>query len=232
LHDKRAVADFDTSSFGVLDARVSPGRLFGRQEPMARSSVVEMPAFLPQISRIRTGLGRARALCRARRAGRRPGVHTADGVRFGRRVACHAGDGARIELGRNVEVAAGTTLIAQSGALLHVGDNVFIGSACTVAASSKIYIGAGSMLADLVTIRDHDHDPAFPPQAGHMLIGEVLIGERVWIGTKATIVRNCQEIGDDAVIRANALVDKPVVSGCLVGGVPAVVKRRDIRTSS
>jgi acetyltransferase-like isoleucine patch superfamily enzyme len=95
-----------------------------------------------------------------------------------------------------------------------------------IAASRHIVIGSESMLAEFVTIRDHDHDPATPPRAGRMLVGELLIGERVWIGAKATIVRRCGTIGSDAVIGANALVNRAVPAGCLAGGVPAVIRRR------
>jgi virginiamycin A acetyltransferase len=53
-----------------------------------------------------------------------------------------------------------------------------------------------------------------------------VIGNDVWIGCNSTILRNV-EIGDGAVIGANALVNKDVPPYAIVGGVPArVIKYR------
>jgi serine acetyltransferase len=166
------------------------------------------------------------AIARAKRQAARRGVSVGAGTRLGPGVKCSVGPGGRIELGRGVEIAARTSLIVGPGATLRIGDNVFIGGLCLIAASRCVVIGSDSMLAELVTIRDHDHDPLAPPRSGRMRVGEVHIGNRVWIGAKATLVRRCATIGDDAVIGANALVNRPVPAGCLAGGVPAVVRRR------
>jgi acetyltransferase-like isoleucine patch superfamily enzyme len=178
------------------------------------------------LARARRRVSALSAGARAQRQAAQGGVRVGRGTRFGPGVTCRVQRGGVIELGRGVEIAARTSLIAGPGATLYIGDNVFIGGLCLIAASQRIVIGSGSMLAELVTIRDHDHDPSQPPRAGRMLVGELLIGERVWVGAKATIVRRCATIGNDAVIGANALVNRPVPAGCLAAGVPAVIRRK------
>lgn len=48
----------------------------------------------------------------------------------------------------------------------------------------------------------------------------VSIGNHVWIGTGATILKGVT-IGDSAVVGAGAVVTRDVPTNCLVAGVPA-----------
>jgi hypothetical protein len=102
------------------------------------------------------------------------------------------------------------------------------GGLCTIGAERHISIGSDSMLGEMVRIRDHDHDPAYPPRSGRSQQADVRIGARVWIAAKASVVRG-GTIGDDAVIGAHTLVNRPVPARSLVGGVPARVIRLEIK---
>jgi acetyltransferase-like isoleucine patch superfamily enzyme len=168
-----------------------------------------------------------RARLRARRAGLRAGVEIGPKVRFGPDVRCSA-NGGRIVIGAGSEVGGGTSLLAQPGAILTLEERVFVAGGCIIAAGRHVSIGAESMVAELVSIRDHDHDPAYPPRSGRTLQADVRIGKRVWIGAKATVVRGGR-IDDDAVIGAHALVNRPVPAAALAAGVPARVKRQPVR---
>jgi len=133
-------------------------------------------------------------------------------------------------IGDDVEIGANTTLtVVKPGGELLIGHNVFISGGCTIAAERYVSIGNDSMLAEMVSVRDHDHDPSHPPLSGRTLQADVRVGERVWIGAKASIVRG-GNVGDDAVIGAHAVVNRPVPSGSLAAGVPARVKRHDVRS--
>jgi acetyltransferase-like isoleucine patch superfamily enzyme len=131
-------------------------------------------------------------------------------------------------IGDDVEIGSGTTLsVGPSGALI-VGDGVFISGGCTLGSERHVSIGPESMLGELVSIRDHDHDPAYPPRSGRNMQADVRIGARVWIAAKASVVRGVT-VGDDAVIAAHALVNRSVPARSLVGGVPAHVIREEIK---
>ena len=55
----------------------------------------------------------------------------------------------------------------------------------------------------------------------------VVIGDRVWVGTRAVILKGVS-IGDGAVVAAGAVVTSDVPAGAVVGGVPArVIGRAD-----
>lgn len=139
--------------------------------------------------------------------------------------------GGSIVIGNDVEIGARTTLAASSGATLVLADGVFIGAGCTIGATGSVSIGRESLIAELVSIRDHDHDPSYPPRGGPMLQEDVAVGARVWIGAKASIVRG-GAVGDDAVVGAHALVNRHVPAGTLAVGVPARIIRRDLRGRS
>lgn len=55
--------------------------------------------------------------------------------------------------------------------------------------------------------------------------GRIVIGNDVWIGNRAIIMRGTK-IGDGAVIGAGAVVTKDVPPYCIVGGVPAKIIRK------
>jgi acetyltransferase-like isoleucine patch superfamily enzyme len=136
-----------------------------------------------------------------------------------------------IVIGDRVEIAPGTSLLAADGGTLIIGDDVFVGPRCNFAASGHVAIGEASMIAEDVTIRDHDHDPAMAPRSGRMLQADVRVGHRVWIAAKASVGRGVT-IGDDAVVAAHAFVSRDVPADSLVGGVPARVLRQPIKRRS
>ena len=50
--------------------------------------------------------------------------------------------------------------------------------------------------------------------------GEVVIGNNVWIGDKATILAGVT-VGDNVIVGANSVVTKDIPSNTMVAGVPA-----------
>ncbi len=55
----------------------------------------------------------------------------------------------------------------------------------------------------------------------------IMIGNHVWIGSKATILKGVT-IGDGAIVAANSLVNRDVPPNCLVAGNPARVIRDNV----
>jgi acetyltransferase-like isoleucine patch superfamily enzyme len=148
-------------------------------------------------------------------------------IRVGRKV--RFGSGVRITgrttIGDGVEIGSNTRIVAATAnAVIMIESNTFIASQCIIAARERVHIGSETMIAEMVTIRDHDHDPDYPPKSGHTLTAPITVGARVWIGTKATLVRGVT-VGDDAVVGANAVVTADVGPSTIVAGVPAKLIR-------
>lgn len=110
-----------------------------------------------------------------------------------------------------------------------LGDGVSIGDESQVTAINRIVIGNGVLTGKKVLITDNSHgevtremmDTA-PLKRQVVSKGEVVIGDNVWIGEKATIVANVK-IGQGSVVAANSVVTKDVPPYCVVGGCPAKI---------
>ena len=106
------------------------------------------------------------------------------------------------------------------GGLLRIGEAAFVGHHSTLAARSEVRIGARTFLAELVSVRDHDHDPAHPPSAGTTLIDPVYVGDDCWLAAKVTVTHGVT-IGNHTVVGAHAVVTRDLPSDVVAVGVPA-----------
>lgn len=151
--------------------------------------------------------------------------------------------GARPVLGQGVEVTGGSSMeigdnfvLNRHGELhsergrLRIGNNVAIGANSCIASSDggSIVIKDDVIIAQNVVVRaaDHSHkrlDVAIRYQ-GHEG-GEIVIGEGVWIGANAAVMRNVH-IGAHSIVAAGAVVTRDVEPFSIVGGVPARLLRK------
>lgn len=148
------------------------------------------------------------------------GITLGKGVLFETHGYIAATDGARVHIGAGVHVGRRVKIVARGGTIT-IGDHVHIGDGSIIVAQESISIGHSTLLAEYVVIRDQDHSTAERPirDAG-FYTGPVVIGDDVWIGAKATILKGVS-IGDGAVVAAHALVNHDVPAKTLVAGVPA-----------
>ena len=109
------------------------------------------------------------------------------------------------------------------GAVLTLGSG-YCNSGLNLSCFEAITIGDGCAIAEDVTIRDadsHHIDATRPDRA------PIVIGDHVWIGTGATVLKGVT-IGDGAVVAAGAVVTRDVPARALVGGGPARVIRTEV----
>ncbi|MGE0309849.1 MAG: hypothetical protein AB7Q27_29280 [Acidimicrobiia bacterium] len=158
-----------------------------------------------------------------------PGWSAPWGAQLGRRCRITIEPGASVTLGRATEVDDGVTIAAFGTGRVELGDGCFVGHHTTIAARELVKIGAGSFLAELVSVRDHDHDPDLPPGSGAVRVAPVLISEQVWVAAKATVVRGVC-VGERSVVAAHAVVRNDVPPHSVVAGVPAKVVRQQLET--
>lgn len=112
------------------------------------------------------------------------------------------------------------------GKNITVGNNVFLNSGCKFQDQGGIHIGDGVLIGHNVVLAtlNHSMDPA---DRASMFPAPIQIGNRVWIGSNATVLPGVS-IGDGAVVAAGAVVTKNVPANMVVAGVPAVVIRKCI----
>lgn len=113
--------------------------------------------------------------------------------------------------------------VVQDGILTLNGG--FCNDGVQIFCAKKVTIGKGCAIARDVIIRDYDAH--YLNDGIHNVAKEISIGDRVWIGTRAIILKGVS-IGDGAVVAAGAVVTRDVPARCLVVGVPAKVIRENV----
>lgn len=160
---------------------------------------------------------------------------------------CHIGKdcfllgGQYISIGKKSDIGDHSVLTAWDKHLgnvynpeITIGDNCIIGEYAHITAVNRIVIGNGLLTGRRVTISDNNHGDFSKEQLDMMPVlrplsyDEVIIGDNVWIGDKATILAGVH-IGTGSIVAANAVVTKNVPPYSLVAGVPAkIIKKMDI----
>jgi len=119
--------------------------------------------------------------------------------------------------------------IEVKGQLL-IGSRNYFNKNIKIVCFEKIEIGDDCLFADSVHIYDHDHqfnDLQKSIKEQEYVKSPIKIGNNVWIGAKATILKGVT-IGDGAIVGANAVVTKAVPTNAIVAGNPArIIKMRD-----
>ena len=113
-----------------------------------------------------------------------------------------------------------------------IGEDCNIGQYTQITACNKIVIGNGLLTGKFVLISDNSHgglseDESLIPPNKRLLKskGEIIIGNNVWIGDKASILAGVH-IGDNVIVAANAVVNKDVPANCIVAGIPARIVKQ------
>ena len=116
----------------------------------------------------------------------------------------------------------GSNIHIHKGGMLTL-DGGYMSENSSIVCESNIHIGSGCAIAPGVVIRDCD---------SHQIIGSttskpITIGEHVWIGTNAIILKGVS-IGDGTVIGAGSVVTKDIPNNCVAVGNPAKVVKTNI----
>jgi acetyltransferase-like isoleucine patch superfamily enzyme len=112
---------------------------------------------------------------------------------------------------------------------LIIGHRFFINHYAMIDCHQEIRIGNDVMIGPHAYVGDFDHDLGSgetPEIAGATVTAPVHIGNHVWIGVSAVVLKGVT-IGDGAVVAAGAVVTRDVPGMTVVAGVPArVIKSR------
>jgi maltose O-acetyltransferase len=113
-----------------------------------------------------------------------------------------------------------------SGAQISIGSHSGLGIRCQL--HGRITIGDHVMMGEdvLILTRNHRFDDLTRPmdQQGFAEERPVVIGNDVWIGTRAIILAGVH-VGDGAIIGAGAVITRDVPSYAIVAGNPARIVR-------
>jgi acetyltransferase-like isoleucine patch superfamily enzyme len=146
-------------------------------------------------------------------------------VRIGNHVSCYAG--CSFSIGVNGSAAIGDFTLL-NGALIMAEERIDIGSHCLVSwnvgiADSDFHpLAPAQRLIDAKALAPFYKDR--PPRP-KLETRPVIIGDNVWIGMHAIILKGVT-IGENSVVAAGAVVTKSVPANCVVAGNPAAIVRQ------
>lgn len=101
----------------------------------------------------------------------------------------------------------------------------FINFDSTIVCAQKITIGSDVAISHNVIIRDDDAHRII--REGYEQKKDIYIGNHVWIGANATILKGAH-LGDGCVVAAGSVVNGHFPSKCLIAGVPGRIIRHDV----
>lgn len=123
-----------------------------------------------------------------------------------------------------VQVGARVTGLRQCGFAtrrVSIGDGSFINVGCWFEGAGRVDIGRDVFLGPQVMIITSVHEVDDNGQAARMPVpGEVIIGDRCWLGARATVLPGVT-IGQGTIVGAGAVVTKDCDPGAVYAGVPA-----------
>jgi acetyltransferase-like isoleucine patch superfamily enzyme len=128
--------------------------------------------------------------------------------------------GGSIEIG-NCGLYPGVRIECWKGAVITIGNGTFINRNAEIVAALSVAIGRDCMIARDVLIMDTDQHPVGAASLTHSPIN---IGDRVWIGSRAIILKGVT-LGHDSIVGAGAIVTKSIPPHSVVVGQAARVIR-------
>jgi acetyltransferase-like isoleucine patch superfamily enzyme len=125
--------------------------------------------------------------------------------------------GARCTVEETFTLYTGCSVEVVPGARLTLGGG-YANNGAAIVCFGEISIGRDVAIGPEVFIRDSDSHRI--SGSGRSSTEPIRIGDRVWIGARAVILKGVT-IGDGAIVAAGSVVTKDVAPGTLVAGVPA-----------
>lgn len=132
--------------------------------------------------------------------------------------------GSSLKVKGDFSIYYGGDIICFKKAKLELGSG-FCNSNVKIRCSQEITIGNNVAISHDVTIMDSDAH--YIECEGYEINKPVHIGDNVWIGTRATILKGVT-IGKGSIVAAGAVVTKDVPENCIVAGVPAKVIKENV----
>ena len=143
------------------------------------------------------------------------------------RVAVYIGAHGLFKTGGYVSLFYGARLFVEDGAQLRIGKGSYVNAETVIHCASRIEIGNGCSISWQAQILDSDQHFLKVDGVTRPLKAPVQIGDHVWIGSRATILKGVH-VGDGAIVASESVVTRDVPPKSLVAGNPARVIHRDI----
>lgn len=129
----------------------------------------------------------------------------------------------KLTLGKRTRVY--NDVLFQGTGNICIGENTYIGAFSVLGSYDSISIGKNVMIAQSVSIRDHNHgfnDLDIPMRDQGIIKSPIVIEDNVWIGY-GVIINKGVTVKNGAILAAGAVITKDVPKNAIVGGVPGKI---------
>lgn len=160
-------------------------------------------------------------------------------IRMGKKCTIRSGcmiDAPRagaVELGDKVDLNRHVYL-GGFGPHLRIGARSSINQHAFIDARGGVLIGEDVMIGPFARLISYNHvfaDGKLPMNTQGFALGEISLGDDVWIGAGATVLAGVS-IGKGSIVAAGAVVNRSFPANVIVGGVPAkIIRTRDDHAS-
>lgn len=136
--------------------------------------------------------------------------------RISNRASIRLFDNGSCCLERNIELAPLVDIQVHGNGRLGLGSGVYMNQGCILSCHNRIKIGDRCMFGPGVKIFDNNHK--FSMREGvssDLSTEEIIIGSKCWIASDVIILKGAS-IGDNCVIGAGCIIDRPIPSGTIV----------------
>ena len=128
----------------------------------------------------------------------------------------------------NVQVGVGAGWVVGEGARLCIGARSYFSPNTTIVAMNSISVGADCAVSWDVQLLDEDFHEVIVDGEVRPTSGPISVGNHVWIGSRATILKGAV-IPDDTAVAAGAVVSGQFTeTGTVLAGCPARVVRKNV----
>lgn len=125
--------------------------------------------------------------------------------------------GGRCTVNGEFKIASGASVVVGPDAHLDLKGGVGINNRGNLSCFERVTIGLDAHIGPEVLIRDSD---SHSTGEGRMPTHPITIGDRVWIGARAIVLKGVT-LGEGSVVAAGSIVTKDVAPRTLVAGNPA-----------
>jgi acetyltransferase-like isoleucine patch superfamily enzyme len=129
--------------------------------------------------------------------------------------------GARFSVRGVVSLQRGVRVVVDGGEL-GIGHNTNVNGMTKILVAESVQIGRDCTFSWDVQILDNDFHAITVGGRTRPSKAAVVIGDRVWVGTRAVILKGVT-VGDGAIVAAGAVVTRDVPPNAIVAGCPATV---------